>query len=73
MQFSTMMEDDNIYIQKCIGFITQLPLINSCEKILKTLFDIFTKTTPQSNGNSLSIESYIYNLLYEVIWWFSKL
>ena len=68
-----MMEDDNIYIQKCIGFITQLPLINSCEKILKTLFDIFTKTTPQSNGNSLSIESYIYNLLYEVIWWFSKL
>ena len=59
-------EGESIYVEKCIGFISQLALINTCEKVLQTLYKMFMEEPSQANNNVLPIESYIYNLLHEV-------
>ncbi|CAK8683308.1 unnamed protein product [Clavelina lepadiformis] len=62
-------DSKKIFVQKCAGFITQLALINTCEKVLKSLYKSFVtnqSANVQPSNNALPIESYIYNLLYEV-------
>ena len=67
LQLDELNPEDSIYVEKCIGFITQLALINTCEKVLKTLFKMFmNRSSSTTNNNTLPIECYIYNLLYEV-------
>jgi len=66
LELDELNEEENIYVEKCIGFLTQLPFINTCEKVLKTLFKMFMDQSAPTNNNGLPIESYIYNLLYEV-------
>ena len=58
---------NEIFVQKCIGFITQLAVINTCEKILKLLHKMFVNVVEATKTkSSLSVESFLYNLLYEV-------
>jgi len=53
-----------LYVEKCFGFITPNAFFNSCKTILTYLFQNFVKENKIIDG--FCIESYIYNLLYEV-------
>lgn len=54
------------YAQKCICLISRFPYINTSEKVLRTLYKMFSPNGLGSRAAALSIDSYIYNLLFEV-------
>ena len=58
-------EEQEIIVQKSIGFITQHAFTNSCEHILQGLLRKALETNA-SLKSPLPIESFIYNLLFEV-------
>ena len=53
---------DNLYIAKCICLLTTLPIISPCHTYLKQLFDI----TVGGKRADLPLESYLYNLVFEL-------
>ncbi|ESO93313.1 hypothetical protein LOTGIDRAFT_232739 [Lottia gigantea] len=53
---------DKLYVTKCICLILQLPFVKSCKKFLKQLHEAVNKPSRAS----LPLESYIYNILYDV-------
>lgn len=53
---------DILFVTKCICLITPLPAIVSCCKFLEGLYNLAIDKTP----SSLPLESYVYNILYEV-------
>lgn len=53
---------DSLFATKCICLVTQLPVVVACRKFLEGLYRLISsKDTPP-----LRLESYIYNILYEV-------
>ncbi|XP_041355210.1 DENN domain-containing protein 5B-like isoform X3 [Gigantopelta aegis] len=55
-------EKDKLYVTKCICLMTQLPFVRACRNFLKQMHEAVAKS-PQP---SLPLESYIYNVLYDV-------
>ncbi|XP_069756478.1 DENN domain-containing protein 5A isoform X8 [Narcine bancroftii] len=53
---------DTLYVSKCICLITPLPFMHACKKVLKQLHQAVTSLQPPP----LPLESYVYNILYEV-------
>ncbi|MEE6477700.1 hypothetical protein FKM82_011596 [Ascaphus truei] len=53
---------DTLYVSKCICLISPLPFMQACKKFLTQLYKAVTSQQPPP----LPLESYIYNLLYEV-------
>lgn len=53
---------DALFVSKCICLILKIPLVRSCQQFLEQLFEIIRTRNPET----LPIESYIYNILYEV-------
>nr|CAB3237349.1 DENN domain-containing protein 5A-like [Phallusia mammillata] len=68
LMFLEKPEGKKIFVEKCIGLITQLGWVRTCEKVLTTLYRMFVSEAalPSTSGTTLPMESYIYNLLYEV-------
>ncbi|KAI0236071.1 DENN domain-containing protein 5A [Lamellibrachia satsuma] len=55
---------DALYVTKCICVISQLQLIWTFEQLLRSLLAVVV--APPSDGSSLSLESYVYNIINEV-------
>lgn len=53
---------DALFVSKCICLIMKVPLVRSCQQFLEQLFEVIRTRDP----SKLPIESYIYNILYEV-------
>lgn len=53
---------DKLYVTKAISLICQIPYTYAAELFLTNLY----KCLPRSPGPGLSLESYVYNILYEV-------
>uniref|UniRef100_H3BD80 DENN domain containing 5A n=1 Tax=Latimeria chalumnae TaxID=7897 RepID=H3BD80_LATCH len=53
---------DTLYVSKCICLITPMSLMQACKKVLEQLHQAVTSPQPPP----LPLESYIYNILYEV-------
>ena len=53
---------DNLYGSKSISIVSQLPLVNTFEKILKSLLELIQ--SPEMPR--IPLESYIYNMIYEI-------
>ncbi|XP_033913803.3 DENN domain-containing protein 5A-like isoform X6 [Acipenser ruthenus] len=53
---------DTLYVSKCICLITPMSFIQACRKILQQLHQAVTSPQPPP----LPLESYIFNILYEV-------
>ncbi|XP_072128707.1 DENN domain-containing protein 5A isoform X2 [Mobula birostris] len=53
---------DTLYVSKCICLITPLPFMHACKKVLEQLYQAVTSLQPPP----LPLESYVYNILYEV-------
>ncbi|XP_072905669.1 DENN domain-containing protein 5A isoform X2 [Hemitrygon akajei] len=53
---------DTLYVSKCICLITPLPFMHACKKVLEQLHQAVTSLQPPP----LPLESYVYNILYEV-------
>ncbi|KAM5137761.1 DENN domain-containing protein 5A isoform 2-T2 [Mantella aurantiaca] len=53
---------DTLYVSKCICLITPMSFMTACKKVLEQLHQAVTSPQPPP----LPLESYIYNLLYEV-------
>nr|XP_027224144.1 DENN domain-containing protein 5B-like isoform X1 [Penaeus vannamei] len=53
---------DQLYVTKCIALVGQHPYVNSAKKFLKGLYRFFI----QCESGGVSLESHVYNLLYEV-------
>ncbi|CAH0560214.1 unnamed protein product [Brassicogethes aeneus] len=56
---------DKLFVSKSIGITCQKPFVNAAKIFLENLFRIVPKKLT-ANFESLSLESYVYNLLYEV-------
>ncbi|XP_055857093.1 DENN domain-containing protein 5B isoform X1 [Episyrphus balteatus] len=54
---------DKLYVAKSISLICQFPYAFASEIFLKNLY----RCLPRQTGPGLSLESYVYNILYEVI------
>lgn len=54
---------DTLFVTKCIALVMQLPYVVTCKKFLTALYQMAVVNTEPPR---LNIESYIYNLLYEV-------
>ncbi|XP_066992829.2 DENN domain-containing protein 5B [Anabrus simplex] len=54
---------DKLFVSKSIALISQLPYVYAARKFLEGLHRCFSSVPPESR---LSLESYVYNLLYEV-------
>lgn len=59
-------ESTSTYAQRCICLISRSPYINTSEKVLRTLYKIFTENSSGSRSPALPVESYIHNLLFEL-------
>ncbi|XP_063800141.1 DENN domain-containing protein 5A isoform X2 [Pseudophryne corroboree] len=53
---------DTLYVSKCICLITPMSFMTACKKVLEQLHQAVTSPQPPP----LPLESYIYNILYEV-------
>ncbi|XP_068254471.1 DENN domain-containing protein 5A isoform X2 [Nyctibius grandis] len=53
---------DTLYVSKCICLITPMSFMKACRKVLEQLHQAVTSPQPPP----LPLESYIYNILYEV-------
>lgn len=53
---------DALFVSKCICVVMKVPLVRSCQQFLEQLYEIIRTRDPES----LPIESYVYNILYEV-------
>ncbi|XP_078537093.1 DENN domain-containing protein 5A isoform X1 [Lissotriton helveticus] len=53
---------DTLYVSKCICLITPMSFMKACKKVLEQLHRAVTSPQPPP----LPLESYIYNILYEV-------
>ncbi len=53
---------DKLYGTKCISVISQLPLVNTYEKMLRGLLELIQSPEPPP----LPLESYIFNMIYEI-------
>lgn len=53
---------DTLYVSKCICLITPMSFMTACKKVLEQLHQAIVSPQPPP----LPLESYIYNLLYEV-------
>ncbi|XP_048401713.1 DENN domain-containing protein 5A isoform X2 [Stegostoma tigrinum] len=53
---------DTLYVSKCICLIAPMPFMHACKKVLEQLHQAVTSLQPPP----LPLESYIYNILYEV-------
>ncbi|XP_061819961.1 DENN domain-containing protein 5A isoform X2 [Nerophis lumbriciformis] len=53
---------DTLYVSKCICLITPMAFAQACKKVLQQLYQAVTSPHPPP----LPLESYIYNILYEV-------
>ncbi|XP_066556954.1 DENN domain-containing protein 5A isoform X3 [Amia ocellicauda] len=53
---------DTLYVSKCICLITPMAFIQACRKVLEQLHQAVTSPQPPP----LPLESYIFNILYEV-------
>ncbi|KAM9301660.1 DENN domain-containing protein 5A [Gastrophryne carolinensis] len=53
---------DTLYVSKCICLITPMSFMTACKKVLEQLYQAVTSPQPPP----LPLESYIYNILYEV-------
>ncbi|XP_043915047.1 DENN domain-containing protein 5A isoform X2 [Protopterus annectens] len=53
---------DTLYVSKCICLITPMSFVQACKKVLEQLHQAVTSPQPPP----LPLESYIYNILYEV-------
>ncbi|KAJ1177333.1 hypothetical protein NDU88_002592 [Pleurodeles waltl] len=53
---------DTLYVSKCICLITPMSFMKACKKVLEQLHRAVTSLQPPP----LPLESYIYNILYEV-------
>nr|XP_033784044.1 DENN domain-containing protein 5A isoform X2 [Geotrypetes seraphini] len=53
---------DTLYVSKCICLIAPMSFMNACKKVLEQLHQAVTSPQPPP----LPLESYIYNILYEV-------
>lgn len=53
---------DKLYVTKAISLVCQVPYAHAAEVFLTNLY----KCLPRSPGPGLSLESYVYNILYEV-------
>ncbi|KAG0727721.1 DENN domain-containing protein 5A [Chionoecetes opilio] len=53
---------DQLYVTKCIALVGQHPYVYAARKFLKELYRFFI----QCESSSVSLESHVYNLLYEV-------
>ncbi|XP_058466910.1 DENN domain-containing protein 5B isoform X3 [Malaya genurostris] len=53
---------DKLYVAKSLSLVCQVPYAHVAELFLKNLF----KCLPRHPGSRLSLESYVYNILYEV-------
>ena len=53
---------DTLYVTKCLCVITQLPLVHVFEKLLSALH----QTVMSGLGPEMPLESYVYNMIYEV-------
>ncbi|XP_075163800.1 DENN domain containing pinstripe isoform X1 [Haematobia irritans] len=54
---------DKLYVAKSISLICQVPYAYAAEVFLKNLY----KCLPRQPGPGISLESYVYNILYEVM------
>lgn len=54
---------DTLQCTKCISLISQLPLIASLEQLLRDLLEVALNTSKEPE---LPLESYVYNILYEI-------
>ena len=54
---------DTLYCTKCIALISQLPLIASLEQLLRDLLEVALNISKEPD---LPLESYVYNILYEI-------
>ena len=57
------MRKDNLLVTKCIGFISQLPLVGLYERMLRALLETILLSPDETD---LPLESYVYNLIHEV-------
>lgn len=55
-------QKDTLYVTKCMCIISQLPFVSAARKVLKSIY----KAVCSSKGPPMPIESYLYNILYEV-------
>ncbi|XP_056604718.1 DENN domain-containing protein 5A isoform X2 [Triplophysa dalaica] len=53
---------DTLYVSKCICLITPMAFAHACRKVLEQLHQAVTSSQPPP----LPLESYVYNILYEV-------
>ncbi|XP_072322614.1 DENN domain-containing protein 5A isoform X4 [Scyliorhinus torazame] len=53
---------DTLYVSKCICLIAPMPFMQACKKVLEQLHQAVTSLQPPP----LPLESYVYNILYEV-------
>ncbi|XP_041053200.1 DENN domain-containing protein 5A-like isoform X2 [Carcharodon carcharias] len=53
---------DTLYVSKCICLIAPMPFMQACKKVLEQLHQAVTSHQPPP----LPLESYVYNILYEV-------
>ncbi|XP_013380096.1 DENN domain-containing protein 5B isoform X2 [Lingula anatina] len=56
------MEKDHLFVTKCICLLTPLPFVAACKKYLTLLHMAIASREPPT----LPLESYVYNVLYEV-------
>ncbi|XP_039253169.2 DENN domain-containing protein 5B-like [Styela clava] len=59
-------DNEKIYAQKCICLSSRHSYINTAEKLLRMLYKIFVTEKRELKGTNLPIDSYIYNLLFEM-------
>lgn len=53
---------DTLYVSKCICLITPMAFAQACQKVLQQLYQAVTSPHPPP----LPLESYVFNILYEV-------
>lgn len=63
---SDLGDKDSIFVQRSICLVTRLSYINTAEKVLRTLHKLFVADTNKNHDRSYTIESYVYNLLFEM-------
>lgn len=54
--------NDKLYVTKCVALISQLPFVYSAQQYLKQLHEAVTTESQKQ----LPLECYVYNILYEV-------
>jgi len=57
------MRQDNLFVTKVIAVLSQVPLVTTFDRCLRALLDVVVNNP---NDVELPLESYVYNLIYEV-------